>query len=111
MVWCCAALVLAWVDLAVGASLSGTVLASIILDYVIIDVEPLDCVACDECCSAFAVCTHDVPVGHVAVAEALHDIAFAHDVAFLAAMIMMSHRVSKNQHGQTSNGCLPILHA
>lgn len=111
MVWCGAALVLAWVDFAVGASLSGTMLASIINDLVVINVEPFDCVACDELCSAFAMCTHDVPVGYVAVAEALHDIAFTHDVALLAAMIMMSHRVSKNQHGQTSNGCLPILQA
>ena len=112
MVWCGAALVLAWVDFAVGASLSGTMLASIIDDLVVINVEPFDCVACDELCSAFAMCTHDVPVGHVAVAEALHDIAFAHDVALLAAMIMVSHgQTSKNHDGQTSAGCLPTLQA
>ena len=112
MVWCCAALVLAWVDFAVGASLSGTMTAPIINDFVVVNVQPLDCVGCDELCSAFAMCTHDVPVRHVAVAEALHDIAFAHDVALLAAMIMMSHgQTSKNHDGQTSAGCLPILQA
>jgi hypothetical protein len=68
MVWCCAALVLAWVDFAVGASLTGTMLAPIIDDLVVVNVEVLDCVACDELCSTFAMCTHDVPVGHVAVA-------------------------------------------
>ena len=112
MVWCCAALVLAWVDFAVGATLSDTMLAPIINDFVIVNVQPLDCVACDELCSSFAMCTHDVPVGYVAVAEALHDIAFAHDVALLATMIMVSHgQTSKNHDGQTSNGCLPILQA
>ena len=38
MMRCCAFFDLAWVDFAVGASLSGTMLASMILDFVIINV-------------------------------------------------------------------------
>ena len=78
MVWCCAALVLAWVDFAVGASLSGTMTAPIINDLVVINVEPFDCVGWDVVCSASeAFLADDVPVRHVAIAELLNNLTLA----------------------------------